>query len=227
MHGFNFEKLKLDNYKPLREIVFEHLRASIINGQLKPGERLMELQLADQLGVSRTPIREAIRKLELEGLVEMVPRKGAYVADLSIKDVLDVLEVRAYLEGLAARLAAERMVEDDIEELEFILHKFQESLKEGNTDKLIDLDNAFHEKIIKGSYNNKLIQIVQGLHEQVLRFRVMYFTETTSMDEVMEYHRAIFDAISNRNPDKAQHYAETHVEMIKEAILSWKNKFKK
>lgn len=95
----NYGKLKLENYKPLREVVFEHLRNSILNGELDPGERLMELQLAEQLGVSRTPIREAIRKLELEGLVEMIPRKGAYVADLSIKDILDVLEVRMYLEG--------------------------------------------------------------------------------------------------------------------------------
>ena len=95
-------KINLDNYKPLRDVVFENLRAAILDGNLKAGQRLMEVQLAEQLGVSRTPIREAIRKLELEGLVVMLPRKGAYVANMSFKDLIDVLEVRASLEGLAA-----------------------------------------------------------------------------------------------------------------------------
>src|SRR5690606_40070113 len=94
--------IKLDNYKPLRELVFEAIREAIINGTHKPGERLMEIQLAEELGVSRTPVREAIRKLELEGFVVMVPRQGAYVADITLKDVADVFEIRAALEALAA-----------------------------------------------------------------------------------------------------------------------------
>lgn len=94
--------VSLDNYKPLREIVFEALREAIINGTLEPGERLMEIQLAEEMGVSRTPVREAIRKLELEGFVVMVPRKGAYVAGLSMKDIADVFEIRTALESLAA-----------------------------------------------------------------------------------------------------------------------------
>ncbi|MDI3500468.1 MAG: hypothetical protein PWP22_239, partial [Thermoanaerobacter sp.] len=101
--------LPLENYKPLRDVVFDYMKDAIITGKLKPGERLMEVQLAEKLGVSRTPVREAIRKLELEGLVVMVPRKGAYVADLDAKDLLNVLEVRSSLEGLAASLAAERI----------------------------------------------------------------------------------------------------------------------
>ena len=95
-------KLNLDDYKPLREVVFENIRKAIIEGVLKPGERLMEIQLSEQLGVSRTPVREAIRMLELEGLVVMLPRKGAYVANISKKDLMDILEVRVGLEGLAA-----------------------------------------------------------------------------------------------------------------------------
>ena len=110
--------VKLDNYKPLREIVFETLREAIITGVLKPGERLMEVQLAEEMGVSRTPVREAIRKLELEGFVVMVARKGAYVAGISLKDVTDVFEIRAALEGLAACLAAGRASEEDLEEME-------------------------------------------------------------------------------------------------------------
>ena len=120
----NLTKLNLDNYKPLRDVVFENLREAILEGKLKPGQRLMEVQLAEQLGVSRTPVREAIRKLELEGLVVMLPRKGAYVANMSLKDIMDVLEVRASLEGLAAYLAAERISDEDIKKLKDISEEF-------------------------------------------------------------------------------------------------------
>jgi DNA-binding GntR family transcriptional regulator len=219
-------KLELGNYKPLREVVFEYLRTSILNGELEPGERLMELQLADQLGVSRTPVREAIRKLELEGLVEMVPRKGAYVADLSVKDILDVLEVRAYLEGLAAYLAAERMADEEVEELKNVQSQFENSLGNMDREGMIALDNKFHDKIIEGSKNNKLIQIVQGLHEQVQRFRVIYFNEYSQHEDLVKYHKAIVDAIEARDPKKAQKYAQIHIEKVEESILSWKKKKK-
>ena len=116
-------KLNLDNYKPLGDVVFENLRSAILEGKLKSGQRLMEVQLAEQLGVSRTPVREAIRKLELEGLVVMLPRKGAYVANISVKDLMDVLEIRASLEGLGASLAAERRNDEDIKNLEEVFKR--------------------------------------------------------------------------------------------------------
>ena len=121
MNNQNERKLvpiKLDGYKPLRDVVFETLRDAIIRQVLKPGERLMEIQLADEMGVSRTPVREAIRKLELEGLVVMVPRKGAYVAGVSMKDIHEVYEVRSALEMLAVTLAAERITDEELDALE-------------------------------------------------------------------------------------------------------------
>ncbi|MCT4566187.1 MAG: GntR family transcriptional regulator [Maledivibacter sp.] len=220
-------KLEISNYKPLREIVFEYLRNSILSGELEPGERLMELQLAQQLGVSRTPIREAIRKLELEGFVEMLPRKGAYVADVSIKDILDVLEVRMFLEGLATNLAAERMTDEEIEELKVILQKFEDEIETMEKQEMIKLDNKFHDTIIKGSRNNKLMQIVQGLQEQFQRFRVIYFNEYSEHQDLIKYHRAIVKAIADRDSKKAQEYAQTHVEMIEESIIKWKKKNEK
>ena len=102
-------KFHIKNYKPLGEVVFDHLREAILSGELKPGERLMEITLAEQLGVSRTPVREAIRKLQKEKFVEMVPRKGAYVANLTAKDIIDVLEIRIILEGFASELAADKI----------------------------------------------------------------------------------------------------------------------
>ena len=112
------QPIRLDAYKPLREVVSETLRQAIQDGVLKPGERLMEIPLAEELGVSRTPIREAIRKLELEGFVVMIPRRGTYVANISLKDITQVFEIRSALEELAAGLAAERITEEEIETLE-------------------------------------------------------------------------------------------------------------
>ena len=113
-------KVNYDEYIPLRDIVFKTLREAIITGDLKPGERLMEIKLANELGVSRTPAREAIRKLELEGLVLMIPRKGAVVAEITEKSLRDVLEVRGSLEELAVELACERITQEQIEELKEI-----------------------------------------------------------------------------------------------------------
>ena len=105
--------LDLQNHRPLREIVYEELKRQILVGEIPPGTRMMEVELADEMGVSRTPIREAIRKLEKEGLVTIEPRRGAYASDISIKDMLDVLEVRQDLEGMAAALAAQKVTEDE------------------------------------------------------------------------------------------------------------------
>ena len=113
--------IKLDSYQPLREVVCETLRDAIRKGVLAPGERLMEIQLAEELGVSRTPVREAIRKLELEGYVIMMPRRGTYVANLSIRDVNEVFEIRTSLDSLASGLAAERITDEELEHLQRLL----------------------------------------------------------------------------------------------------------
>lgn len=129
------EPIRLDAYRPLREVVSETLRKAIKDGVLKPGERLMEIQLAEELGVSRTPIREAIRKLELEGFVVMVPRRGTYVADISLKDIAQVFEIRSALEQLSAGLAAERITPDELEDLERILVEVNGYIQHDDFDK--------------------------------------------------------------------------------------------
>jgi len=219
INGLN--SLKLQNYQPLRDVVFEHLRNSILNGDLKPGERLMEVQLAEQLGVSRTPVREAIRKLELEGLVVMVARKGAYVADVSVKDILDVLEVRSVLEGLAASLAAERMTEEELEELELISYHFKRHIESSNTEGMIEKDMQFHDKIIHSTRNPKLIQITQSLQEQVQRFRITYFSEYSKSKNLLMEHQAILEAIANRDAATAQKVAQSHIDMLEQTIVSF------
>ena len=124
--------LEMNEYLPLRDVVFNTLRQAVLRGELKPGERLMEIALSQRLGVSRTPVREAIRMLEQEGLVIMIPRKGAQVAEISEKDLKDVLEVRLGLEELAVRIACQRITEEELEELERAVKKFEEAMKEDN-----------------------------------------------------------------------------------------------
>ena len=118
-------KVNMNEYLPLRDVVFNTLRQAILRGELKPGERLMEIQLANKLGVSRTPIREAIRKLELEGLVLMIPRKGAEVAEITEKNMRDVLEVRKALEELAVQLASDNITKEEIEEMKKAAEDFK------------------------------------------------------------------------------------------------------
>jgi len=213
------EPIQLDNYKPLREIVFESLREAIIGGRLKPGERLMEAQLAEELGVSRTPVREAIRKLELEGFVAMLPRKGAYVSGISLKDIVDVFEIRAALEALAAGLAAERITEEELDQMERYLLKASEASDEDNLSAFVAVDTGFHELIYKASRNQRLFQIVTLLQEQVQRFRTVSLSQPGRFKDAIEEHRQIIEAISERNVELAQSLAKEHIENAEQSML--------
>lgn len=222
----HFLKIDMDTYKPLREIVFATMREAIINGDFKPGQRLMEVQLAEQMGVSRTPVREAIRKLELEGLVVMVPRKGAYVAGLSSEDVKEVLEIRAVLEGLAASLAAEKASEEDIAMLKEIVDKFVTAAGEEDVVKLIHLDSDFHDVMYRASKNKKLIQLISSLREQVQRFRVAYFTKIKNTEILIAEHNELLDAIVGGDSAKARIVAETHIATTERLITSIEDRTK-
>lgn len=201
--------VKLDSYKPLREIVFESMREAIISGVLKPGERLMEIQLGEEMGVSRTPVREAIRKLELEGFVVMIPRKGAYVAGVTHKDVADVFEIRAALEGLAAGLAAERVTEEEIEQMERIL-LFKEG-EEIDLAEVVESDTDFHALVYKASRNERLVQILGNLREQIQRFRATSLAVPGRVKDAIEEHRAIVEALARHDIEAAQELATAHI----------------
>lgn len=211
--------MSLDSYKPLREIVFETLREAIISGRLKPGERLMEVQLAEEMGVSRTPVREAIRKLELEGFVVMVPRKGAYVADISLKDIADVFEVRAALEGLAAALAAERITEEELEQLERLLVQLAEKIEKNDLTGLIEIDTQFHEVLYRACRNAKLVQILGNLREQIQRFRATSLASPGRMKFALDEHKKIVEAVSERNVELARALAQEHIENAENSLL--------
>ncbi|MBM7866380.1 FCD domain-containing protein [Heliobacterium gestii] len=211
--------IKLDNYRPLRDIVFDNLREAIITGVLRPGERLMEIQLAEEMGVSRTPVREAIRKLELEGFVVMVPRKGAYVSNISVKDITDVFELRAALESLAAGLAAQRITEDETEQMERLLVKTMACFEEDNLDDLVETDIDFHDMVYRASRNQRLVQIINNLREQLRRFRTTSLSHPGRMREAWEEHRKLVEAIADRNVVLAQSLAWEHIENAENSML--------
>ena len=144
--GVQFQA-NMDEFLPLRDVVFNTLRKAILTGELKPGERLLEIHLANQLGVSRTPIREAIRKLELEGLVIMMPRRGAEVAQITEKSLRDVLEVRRALDALCAELACERITEEEKQQLKAACDEFEKATATSDATIIAAADVALHDII--------------------------------------------------------------------------------
>jgi len=212
--------IKLDQYKPLRELVFERLRSAIIAGELHPGERLMEIQLAEELGVSRTPVREAIRKLELEGFVVMIPRKGAYVADITLKDVADVFEIRAALEALAAELASQRATDEELDELERALIAIGEVIDGDDMDELVARDTHFHELIYRASRNSRLAQMTSLLSEQIQRFRARTLAHPKRRRISLKEHYALVEALRARDPELARRTAKAHIESAEQALMS-------
>lgn len=216
--GTNFT-VKFNEYMPLRDLVFTTLRQAILKGELLPGERLMEIQLAEKMGVSRTPIREAIRKLEREGLVIMVPRKGAEVAGISEKILRDVLEVRMTLEKLALRLAFKRQGTDLIEKLEAAEQTFQDAI-EG--EKLIDMaeaDEHFHFLIYEAADNDKLRELLNSLKENMYRYRLEYLKDENYRRSLMEEHNAIIEAFRANDLEKGLEVTDTHIANQERAVI--------
>ena len=204
-------EVKMDEFLPLRDVVFNTLRQAILRGELKPGERLMEIQLANKLGVSRTPIREAIRKLGLEGLVLMIPRKGAEVAEITEKNMLDVLEVRRALEELAVKLACERITEEEIQELKDAADAFQKILSEKDITKIAEADEAFHDVIFKSTGNDRLIQLLNSLREQMYRYRLEYLKREEYHPQLLEEHQQIIDRITRKDQSEAAELIDRHI----------------
>ena len=205
-------ELQMNEYLPLRDVVFQTLRQAILRGELKPGERLMEIHLAQKLGVSRTPVREAIRKLELEGLVLMIPRKGAEVARISENNLRDVLEVRRTLEELAVDLACQRMTEDELEELKKTQELFAQAIREGDAMRIAQTDERYHEIIYGSTKNEKLVQMLNNLREQMYRYRLEYIKDEDKRQVLMVEHEHILSALKVRNLAEARMAAREHID---------------
>ena len=205
-------KVTMNEYLPLRDVVFNTLRQAILKGELAPGERLMEIQLAERLGVSRTPIREAIRKLELEGLVLMIPRKGAEVAKISARSLRDVLEVRRALEELAIELACQRMSEEEIDNLQKAQDDFKNAIAEGDAMKIAETDEHYHDVIYEGTQNAKLIQMLNNLREQMYRYRLEYIKDEDKRKILILEHERVLKAVRSRKVAEAKEAMREHID---------------
>lgn len=212
-------QLSLQADLPLRDLVFNTLRQAILTGELKPGERLMEIHLADKLGVSRTPIREAIRKLELEGLVTMIPRRGAEVAQITEKSMSDVLEIRRTLDALCTQLACDRITEDDLNALKKACDHFEQCVAGKDAKKIAQADVALHDIILQATGNQRLIQMVNNLAEQMYRYRFEYIKDSSQHQRLVEEHRVIYKSILEKDRDTAAFAAKLHIDNQKKAII--------
>ena len=207
--------LNMNAYLPLRDVVFNTLREAILKGELKPGERLMELQLAAKLGVSRTPIREAIRMLEQEGLAVTIPRKGAEVARMTEKDMEDVLQIRDALDELAASIACEQISEEELAELRHTMHEFEESTKTGDVKRIAEADVRFHDIIYHATRNVKLENMLNNLREQMYRYRVEYLKDEKTFPILIREHSQIVEGLTAK--DKTMLTAAMHKHVMNQA----------
>ncbi|MGI6021411.1 MAG: GntR family transcriptional regulator [Lachnospiraceae bacterium] len=214
------DKIYNDSFEflPLREVVYLTLRRSILKEELKPGERLMENTIANKIGVSRTPVREAIRMLGQEGLVEMIPRKGARVASISRQDLNDVLEVRKSLEELAVRKACDNITDYELRELKIAGIKFKESIERHDQTEMAQSDAAFHDVIYRASKNKKLIDVLNNLSEQMYRYRLEYIKQADILASLVSEHNEIEAALKKRDGEKAASLILHHINEQQNAI---------
>lgn len=179
----------------------------------------MEVHLASRLGVSRTPIREAIRKLELEGLVIMIPRRGAEVARITEKSLKDVLEVRRALDALSVELACDRITQEDISRLLEACRAFERAVREGDASVIASEDVALHDIIVEATGNVRLQQLVNNLSEQMYRFRFVYIKEESQHDNLIAEHREIYESIVSRDKERAAAAARLHIDNQERSII--------
>ncbi len=212
--------MQMNEFLPLRDVVFNTLRQAILTGELKPGERLMEIHLANKLGVSRTPIREAIRKLELEGLVTMIPRRGAEVAQITEKSMNDVLEVRRALDALCVELACERITQEDMGRLKQACEAFEAAVRTRDVKKIARADVELHDIIVQATGNQRLVQLIHNLSEQMYRYRFEYIKDASQHQRLIDEHRMIYESIVKKDREAASQAAHVHIDNQKKAIIA-------
>lgn len=196
----------------LRSKIYNKLKNAILNGVYKPGESLVEMKLAKELGVSRTPVREALRQLELEGLVSSIPNKGVVVEGVTPQDVEDIYAIRKMIEGLAARWAAEKITDEQLKQMKDILDLMEFYTEKDETDKISDLDTKFHDIIFRACDSRPLESVLTNFHHFIQRARLVSIKATGRAPHSLEEHRDIYNALEAHDPDAAEKAVVRHVE---------------
>ena len=200
----------MDNYS-LRGQVFHVIREDILKGRYKENDELREATLGKELGVSRTPVREALRQLELEGLVKIIPNRGAFVTGISEKDVCDIYLIRSVLEGLCVQMAVEHMTKERIDELEEVLVLAEYYLEKGNMEQLTELDGKFHQILYRASESRILEHVLSDFHKYVQLARGNSVKTESRAQKSLEEHREILEALKENDAEKAERLANTHI----------------
>lgn len=206
------------SHQTLREKVAALLREAIIQQKIKPGERITELEIASRYGLSRTPIREAFRQLESEGFLKIIPRKGAIVAELDEKDIRDFYEIKAVLEGYAARVAAERITDVGIAQLERLNRKMKECAAKKDIASLTKNHNEFHNFILELCGNDKITTVVSNLVQQFLRFR-FFVSSGSCLSRMHSEHDKIVAALKEHDGAKAEKYMIANAKLGREVLM--------
>lgn len=199
-----------DNYS-LSSRVFHTIRENILSGKYATDEELKEKSIGEELGVSRTPVREALRQLELEGLVTIIPNKGAYVVGISQKDIRDIYEIRSRLEGLCARWAAVNITKEQLDELEENIYLSDFHSSKGNSEQVVELDNKFHEILYNASDSKELRHVLLDFHHYVQRVRKITLAVQDRAVQSNDEHRKIVEALKEHDADKAEKLANEHI----------------
>ncbi len=210
MGDYNLKEEVTDKYS-LRGRVFHKLRDDILNGKYKENDELREVAIGEELGVSRTPVREAFRQLELEGLIRIVPNKGAYVTGITSKDVADIYMIRALLEGLCAKWATEHISEEQMQEMEENVYLAEFHGEKGHAEQIATLDNRFHEILYEACNSKMLEHTLKDFHQYVYRVRKQTLAQNIRGNASNHEHREIMEAIKEHNGDKASELARLHM----------------
>ena len=215
----HIDSLRRGDYKIIRELLFNHLRHLIITGDLETGQKLIEEDLAEQFKVSRTPVREAIRKLEIEGLVRYQSRRGVVVTGFSPQDIDEIYATREVLEGLAARLAAKHGTDEEIGELGRLLSQINEASAARNFERAAHIHTQFDELLYRMGRNRRLVGILTQYAEYIEHGKMVSLTRSGRAEEIRDEHTAMFDAIAGRDPDAAEQAARLHVANARRAFF--------
>lgn len=207
-----------DKYS-LRGRVFHKLREDILSGKYKEGEELKEVAIGEELGVSRTPVREAFRQLELEGLIQIIPNKGACVTGITVKDVKDIYLIRSLLEGLCARLATEHITMEQLEEMEENVYLSEYHASKGHWDQIAEFDNRFHEILYESSHSKMLEHLLKDFHEYVARVRRKTLSSNVRGKASNAEHRMIMEAIRDKDAARAEQLANEHISKAYENMV--------
>lgn len=211
--------LRRGDYKTIRELLFKHLRHLIISGRFETGTKLVEEELAEQFKVSRTPVREAIRKLEIEGLVQYQPRRGVIVTGFSAEDIGEIYATREVLEGLAARLAAEHATDAELEELGRRLAQMNQASAAGDFDRAAAIHTRFNDLLYRIGRNRRLLAMLTQFSEYIEHGKLVSLTRHGRPEEIRVEHEAMFKAVQARDPDAAERAARLHVSNARRAFF--------